>query len=333
MKTLIFVSRDWDIQRRVVDDIRQAVALSGGSDLNDDGQSDVEILASRDKETYEAAMAEAEVFFGYTISERQLKLARNLRWVHLAQAGFDNSAVEQLNERGIVLTNSRGVHSIAVAEHAMTLALSLSRQLARSFRAQQRREFIISELRLKLSNLHGKRAIILGFGSIGKELERRLFGFGVEIWAMVRQQRKDVAAARVFSPEDWREFLPEVDLIFNLLPATAETENWIDAEKLSACKRGALLINVGRGSTVETTALLAALESGKLGGAALDVFTEEPLPEDSPLWEAPNLLLTPHVASLTDDLYSRVTALFSENLLRYLSGRELLNQVKPGQGY
>ncbi|MCD4734040.1 hypothetical protein K8R78_07380, partial [bacterium] len=77
----------------------------------------------------------------------------------------------------------------------------------------------------------------------------------------------------------------------------------------------------------------AALSSGKLGGAALDVFTEEPLPEASPLWEAPNLLLTPHVASLTDDLYSRVTALFSENLLRYLSGRELLNQVRPGQGY
>lgn len=332
MKTLIFVSRDWDIQRRVADDIRQAVALSGAVDLDGNENTEAEVIPSRDRETYTAAMAEAEVFFGYTINEKQLALAKKLRWVHLAQAGFDNSAVERLNERGITLTNSRGVHSIAVAEHAMTLALSLTRKLAKSFCAQQRKEFIINELRLRLSNLHGKRAIILGFGSIGKELERRLFGFGVEIWAMVRQPRKGIAASRVFSPEEWREFLPEVDLIFNLLPATAETENWLDAEKLAACKRGALLINVGRGSTVETTALIAALSSGKLGGAALDVFTREPLPEESPLWEAPNLLLTPHVASLTDDLYSRVTALFSENLLRYLSGRELLNQVRPGQG-
>ncbi|MBD3399530.1 MAG: hypothetical protein GF399_04275 [Candidatus Coatesbacteria bacterium] len=332
-RILVFVSSDYEIQRRVVADIRRSIALTGGSDLDGDGVPDITVVPSRDRAHFYDELPQADVFFGWSIDEEKLRAAEHLMWVQLAGAGMEHIPLEAIANRGIILTNAHGLHSVAVAEHALALTLALTRRLELPLCRKRERVYSREGVALRQTELCGKRAGILGFGSIGVEIGRRLAGFGVEVWAMVKVPRLVREATRVFGPGDWEEFLGGVDIIYNCLPLLPATENWLDAEKLAAVNKGALLINVGRGGTVNEGELIAALEKGRLDGAALDVTRREPLPADSPLWEAPNLIITPHTASLTRQMYGKVTALFNDNLRRYLSGRELVNLVHIGRGY
>lgn len=332
-RILVFVSADYETQREVAADIRESLARTGGSDLDGDGLPDIEVVASRGREHFYEELPRADVFFGWSIDEAKLEAAGNLMWIQLAGAGMEHVPLGEIARRGIVLTNAHGVHSVAVAEQALALTLALARRLPLCLERQRERRYDRTGVGLEQLELCGSRAAILGFGSIGVEIGRRLAGFGVEVWAMVKVPRLVREATRVFGPGDWRELLAGVDVIFNCLPLTPETENWLDAEKLGAIKKGALLVNVGRGGTLDEQALAAALNSGRLGGAALDVTREEPLPGESPLWSAPGLILTPHTASLTRRMYAKITGLFNDNLRRYLSGRELVNLVKPERGY
>jgi phosphoglycerate dehydrogenase-like enzyme len=333
LRILVFVSRDWEIQREVASDIKQAVALTGGSDLDSDGEPDITVVPSRDRDDFDRELPEAEVFFGWSISGERLEAAENLRWIQLASAGVDHIPVKQIVERGILLTNARGVHSVAVAEHAVALLLALARKLPEVVDRQREGCWEPDAVARGQTLLAGKRAAILGFGSIGVEIGRRLAGFGVEIWALVKRPRLVREASRVFGPDDWKEMLGGADFVINCLPETPATRGWLDADRLAACRRGALLVSVGRGATVDEGAIVQSLTDGHLGGAAVDVLETEPLPQDSPLWGTPRLLVTPHVASLTEGMYANVTGLFTENLRRFLTGRELLNVVDPERGY
>ena len=333
MRILVFLSRDWETQREVASDIKQAVALTGGSDLDSDGEPDITVVPSRDREEYERELPQAEILFAWSLSPERLALAERLRWVQLASAGVERVPVGEIVGRGILLTNARGVHSVAVAEHALALLLALARRLPEVVRRQSERRWDPDAVAYRQALLAGKRAAILGFGSIGVEIGRRLAGFGVDVWAMVNRPRLVREASRVFGGDGWREMLGGADFIFNCLPETDATRGWLDAERLAACKRGALLVSVGRGATVDEAALTKALAEGRLGGAAVDVLETEPLPADSSLWTTPNLLITPHVAGLTEGMFAAVTGLFTENLRRFLTGRELMNVVDPGRGY
>jgi len=333
LRILVFLSRDWERQRDVASDIKQAVALTGGSDLDSDGESDITVVPSRDREEFDRELHQAEVLFAWSLTPERLKCAENLKWVQLASAGVERVPVGEIAGRGIVLTNARGVHSVAVAEHALALLLALARRLPEVVRRQSERRWEPDAVAHRQTLLAGKRAAILGFGSIGVEIGRRLAGFGVDVWAMVNRPRLVREASRVFGADDWREMLGGADFVFNCLPETDATRGWLNAERLAACRRGALLVSVGRGSTVDEAALTKALSEGRLGGAAVDVLDIEPLPADSPLWTTPNLLITPHVAGLTEGMFAAVTGLFTENLRRFLTGRELMNVVDPARGY
>jgi phosphoglycerate dehydrogenase-like enzyme len=185
-----------------------------------------------------------------------------------------------------------------------------------------------------LTELNGQILLIVGYGSIGRELGRRARAFDMRVWGVTRSGEGDrTHAERIVVASRLDEALPEADYVVIAAPETAETKHLIGAAQIARMKRGARLINVARGSLLDEAALARALESGALGGAALDVAETEPLPAESPLWKAPNLLITPHTSAVSDRLWGRETALLMQLLERWFDGREMFNQVDFARGY
>jgi phosphoglycerate dehydrogenase-like enzyme len=176
--------------------------------------------------------------------------------------------------------------------------------------------------------------LIVGFGSIGRELAKRARAFDIRVWGVTRSGRGDTThAERIVPVAQLEEALPHADYVVIAAPETTETRHIIGAPQIAKMKPGARLINVGRGSLLDESALIRALESGALGGAALDVASVEPLPPDSPLWKAPNLFVTPHTSAVSDRLWHRETALLMDLLERWFGGREMFNQIDFVRGY
>jgi phosphoglycerate dehydrogenase-like enzyme len=176
--------------------------------------------------------------------------------------------------------------------------------------------------------------LIIGFGSIGRELAKRASTFDMRVWGVTRSGRGDSThAEKLLSASQLEEALPHADYVVIAAPETAETRHLIGAAQIARMKPGARLINVGRGSLLDEVALIRALESGALGGAALDVTSVEPLPSESPLWKAPNLFITPHTSAVSDRLWQRETALLMDLLERWFDGREMFNQIDFARGY
>jgi len=248
------------------------------------------------------------------------KLPR-LKLIQLMSAGAEN--VVPFVPSGVTLCNARGVHDPAVAEWIVAVILAQVRQLPRFMAAQQAGtwEPVRSE------PLAGQTVLIVGYGSIGEAVERMLAPFEVTTERIARRSRPGV-----MSIDDLPQALPRADIVILLVPVTPATTGLVDARFLARLHDGALLVNAARGSIVDTSALLAELESGRLR-AALDVTDPEPLPVGHPLWSAPGLLLTPHVAGTTPLYYQRTAALFADNLERFVSGRPLANQFERARGY
>jgi phosphoglycerate dehydrogenase-like enzyme len=185
-----------------------------------------------------------------------------------------------------------------------------------------------------LTELNGQVLLIVGFGSIGREVAKRARAFDMRVWGVTRSGKGDLAhAEKILAVEDLHDALPEADFVLIAAPETAETRHLIGAEQIAKMKRGARLINVGRGSLLDEAALVQALKSGVLGGAALDVTRVEPLPAESSLWKTPNLMITPHTSGVSDRLWHRQTAILMELLERWFDGRELFNLVDFARGY
>jgi phosphoglycerate dehydrogenase-like enzyme len=224
-----------------------------------------------------------------------------------------------------------------MAEHTMGLLLALARNFPDSVRQQDRARWSQQELWDKpqhLTELNGQVLLIVGYGSIGHEVAKRAKAFDMRVWGVSRSGEGDrTHLEKLFSAARLPEALPEADYVLLCAPETSETEHLIGAAQLEKMKRGAKLINVGRGSLLDEAALIRALESGALGGAALDVAQTEPLPAESPLWKAPNLMITPHTSAVSDRLWHRETALLMELLERWFDGRELFNRVDFARGY
>ena len=186
----------------------------------------------------------------------------------------------------------------------------------------------------KLTELNGTNLLIVGYGSIGEEFAKRAKVFGMRVRGITRSGKGDTSfVEKILPANQLHEALSEADYVVIAAPETAETKHLIGPAEISRMKRGARLINVGRGSLLDEAALIAALESGHLAGAALDVTGIEPLPENSPLWKAPNLFITPHTSAVSDRLWQRETELLVELLELWFSGREMKNAVDLARGY
>jgi phosphoglycerate dehydrogenase-like enzyme len=282
-------------------------------------------------------LPDTDIFIGYSLRAEQLTHAKKLKWIHSTAAGVAQLMYPELRDSGIVVTNPSGVFSPPMAEHTMGLLLALARNFPDSTRHQDRSHWgqqDIWDKPQRLTELGGRVLLIIGFGSIGRELAKRASTFDMRVWGVTRSGRGDSThAEKLLSASQLEEALPHADYVVIAAPETTETRHLIGAAQIARMKPGARLVNVGRGSLLDEAALIRALESGALGGAALDVTSVEPLPAESPLWKAPNLFITPHTSAVSDRLWQRETALLMDLLERWFDGREMFNQIDFARGY
>ncbi len=251
-----------------------------------------------------------------------LRSAPQLRWLHTFSAGVDNPWFQSLRARGVRLTTSSGANAVPIAQTVLLYLLALSRDLARWQDAQRRRAWERHEVR----ELEGLTLGVIGLGPIGLEVARLGAALRMRAIGMRRTPRGDEPC------ETWPmarldELLAQVDALVLALPLSDDTVHLLDARRFALLKRGAWFVNVGRGALVDEAALVAALQSGHLGGAGLDVFEIEPLPEESPLWSMPNVIVTPHNSGDSPGNLGRAAAIFLDNLERYGRGDPLRNEV------
>jgi len=282
-------------------------------------------------------LPDADIFVGYSLRPEQLKEAKKLKWIHSTAAGVAQLMYSELRDSGIMVTNPSGIFSVPMAEHTMGLLLALARNFPDSVRGQDRARWAQQEIwdqPQHLTELNGKVLLIVGYGSIGREVAKRAKAFDMRVWGMTRSGMGEQAyVENIFAVSQLAEALPDADYVMICAPETAETKDLIGAAEIAKMKRGARLINVARGSLLDETALVQALERGALGGAALDVAQTEPLPAESPLWKAPNLFITPHTSGVSDRLWDRQTAILIDLLERWFAGQDLFNQVDFARGY
>jgi phosphoglycerate dehydrogenase-like enzyme len=254
-------------------------------------------------------------------------------------AGLDGIVTPAVLARGVAVTSASGVHGPNIAEHLLAMILMFTRGMPRLLRAQFERRW---ERDLKSRSdgpgeLTGKTLLIVGLGRIGEALAVRARPFGVRLVGVKHDpgSRHDagVGVDELVPLSALDEALESADHVCLTVPLTPATRHLMDARRLARMRPGALLYNVSRGAVIDEAALVEALRAGKVGGAGLDVFEEEPLPAGSPLWDLENVILTPHVAGVTPLYYQRTAALFVDNLERFLAGRPLANQFDRDRGY
>jgi len=298
----------------------------------------VEVVQRNRYEGIETELQSAEVMFTLSLRPQQFELAKQLRWVHAPTAAVHQFMFPELINSEVVLTNSTEVHGPVVAEHVIALVFALAKKIPQAASFQRKRvwgqEGMWNEGQ-HLKEIGGATLGLIGVGSIGHRVAQMASGLGMRVIAV----REHVEKGRpegvevVFSPAELGALLGQSDYVVVAAPQLPSTTRLIDAPRLAMMKPGAFLINVGRGPLVDEGALADALRSRRIAGAALDVFEHEPLPSDSPLWELDGLLITPHTAGLTEKLWDRHYALFSDNLRRYRSHERLRYVVDKHRGY
>jgi phosphoglycerate dehydrogenase-like enzyme len=278
-------------------------------------------------------LPEADIFCGHPkvpVPWDRVVAHGRLRWIQSSAAGLDHCLVPVVVGSDITVTSASGVLADQVSEHAVGLAIACTRRLPLFLSQQAAREFV----RRPTRDLTGATVGIVGLGGVGRRLAEVLAPFRVRIlatdWFPVR---KPPEVEFLGSPATLPDVLRQVDVLFLCAPLTDQTRGMIDADALALMKPGAILVNVARGPLVEASALTAALESGRLDSAAVDVTPEEPPAADSPLWRAPRLIITPHVAGQSGRRIDAMTDFFCDNLRRYLGGRALRNLVDKRLGF
>ena len=286
-----------------------------------------------------SAIHGAEIYFGLGLPHDLLLAGLaggRLRWIHTGTAGVASLLHPELVRSSIVLTNSAGIHAAPIAETVIGMMLHFARGLDHAVRAQQHGEWrpdVYERRDSGVRELSDATLGIVGYGGIGREIARRARAFGMRVAALRRTPAPDDISEMVTGDDALGRLLEMSDVIVLSVPATAETRGMIGRSELSRMRRNAVLINVARGSVVDEAALLDALRSGHLRGAALDVFETEPLPADSPFWQLPNVLITPHVSATSTRFWEREAGLILENVRRYRGGEDLINVVDPAAGY
>ena len=297
----------------------------------------VNVVHLPDYKRVDEEIGDAEIVIAWSIRPEQIAAAKKLRWIHSPAAAVHQLIFPELVNSDIILTNAREVHGPVVAEHVIALIFALAKKIPGSVRLQEKhvwgQQILWDELP-RVREVAGATLGLIGLGSIGGAVAKSAKALGMRVIAVREHPEKGSEGAdAVFGPAQIDEVFRQSDYVVLAAPVTTSTKAIANAERLALMKDDACLINVARGPLVDETALSAALRGKKIGGAALDVFPKEPLAADSPLWDVPNLLITPHTAALTDKLWERHYALFSENLQRHLAGQPLLAVVDKWKGY
>jgi len=293
--------------------------------------SDLDVRWFINKEEALEAVVDAEIGW-FDMNEQEvmaqtLLAAKNLKWLNSIYAGLDFLDMDVLIERGITVTNGAGINAITIAEYVVMGMLNIAKGYRDVVRAQEKREWLMDSPGKR--ELAGSKALLLGYGAIGKLIKPRLEAFDVDVTVVRRTPGKGVLA-----PDEWRARLGEFDWVILAVPATPETDNMIGAAELAAMKSDAVLVNIARGAVVDQPVLVAALENKSIGAAFLDVTTPEPLPSDNPLWGLDNAHITMHLSGRAQDqMFFRSAARFLDNLAKYRRGEPVAPIFDPSRGY
>lgn len=283
-------------------------------------------------EKLKSLLAQAEIIYGHQPPQNVIVRSPRLKWIQTMLAGVDHFLTDDIVKSRVIVTNMRGIHASQVSEMAFCMMLMFAKQALLCFLNKQGKKWERFIPMLLCSKAMG----IVGLGGIGRGLARMSKCFGMRVIATRRSATKSGRARYVdliIPMQNLRALLSESDFVVLLLPSTPETYKLIGEKELRTMKPTAYLINVGRGSTVDEEAMVRALEQGWIAGAGLDVYTVEPLPVDSKLWELPNVIISPHVSGRMMNYDEVVTELFCDNLKRYITGKRLRNVVNKKRGY
>ena len=303
----------------------------------------IELVVAESDSAAVSAAENADAVMGLLTPELWSR-ARNLRWVQLPSAGVERYlAIPGVREGSVVLSNAQRIYAEGGAEHVMAMVLALARRLPLAFALQHDRKWDDKPMTgpspysgkgSELVELRGRTLLVAGLGGIGTEVARLAKGIGMRVVATRSSGRSGPPFVDYVGLADELPTLArDADVIVNCLPLTAETDKVFNAAFFAGAKRGAFFVNIGRGKTVDTEALLQALRDGRLAGAGLDVTDPEPLPVDHPLWALPNVIITPHLGGDSDGHMGRMWLLFQENLRRFATGDRLLSVVNKERGY
>lgn len=310
-------------------DTRLLVEGTRGHQLVFSTQASASVLAAGQPDPL---LQEADVAFGQPDAAQCLRCGR-LRWVEVTTAGYTRYDTPEFREafqaRGATFSNVSQVFADPCAQHVLAMMLALGRRLLDSHRDQLTdRSWHYTERRYESRLLTGQTVLMLGYGAIGRRLAELLAPFGMTLLAVRRQVRSE-RGVRIIPEEQLSAALGQADHVVNILPDNAGTRNFVNARRLSCCKRGVRFYNVGRGSTVDEGALVEALHNGRIGEAYLDVFESEPLLPEHPLWSAPNCHITPHTAGGRHDQDTAIVQHFVTNLRAFSRGERLVDQILP----
>src|SRR5437588_577335 len=298
----------------------------------------LEVIHLDTYEGIEAHLRDAQVTISWSLRPEQFLAANKLCWIHSPAAAVHQLLFPELVNSDVVLTNAREVHGPVVAEHVMAQILALAKKLPQAIRLQPRHIWGQESMWTKKPpprEIAGATLTLVGLGSIGREVAKKASVLGMRVIGLREHpdQGPVEGVSAIFAPSQLDDALGQADYVVLAVPLTSRTRALMNAQRFSRMRPTACLINVSRGPLVDEAALTDTLCRGKLAGAALDVFCEEPLPQHSPLWDVENLLITPHTAAVTEKLWDRHYALIRENLRRYLATEPLLAVADKGLGY
>ncbi|AVR00857.1 hydroxyacid dehydrogenase [Oceanobacillus iheyensis] len=310
-----------DLDEKYIDEIKEVAP-------------DWEIVSGKDTDELQEDLKDAEVILHWKKAIEQTVLEQNndLKWVQTWSAGVNNLPLEQLSEHNVSITSANGVHAYPISETIFALMLGLTRKIHTYVRQQQQKQWEHADLKLEI---HEKTIGVLGVGAIGLETAKIAKAFGMKVLGVRHSGKSTDYVDEMYTPDQLSDVLPQCDVVVITLPLTDETTNLFGKEQFEQMKNSSILINIGRGPIVKENELVDALQSGVIAGAGLDVFATEPLPEDSPLWDMENVIVTPHTAGSTEHYTERVVRdIFIPNLKNYLEGEKpSKNLVDYNKGY
>ncbi|XQY92493.1 D-2-hydroxyacid dehydrogenase [Metabacillus sp. HB246100] len=265
-------------------------------------------------------LADVILTYGEDLEEEHIHAATNLKWIMVASAGMDRMPFDALEERNILVTNSKGVHAIPMAEYCLSMMLQVSRQTKKLIENEQNH---VWDRKVKMDELYGKTVYIIGAGAIGTATANLAKAFGMKVLGMNRDGRAVKGFDQMYKREEMLMPVEEVDFVISVLPSTEQTKGIIGKDFFQRMKKSAVFINIGRGNTVVEEELIASLEQGQLKHAVLDVFEEEPLNEQHAFWDMEQVTITPHLSGITDRYVPRVMEIFHKNLTCFIEKDEI----------
>lgn len=285
-------------------------------------------------ESQEELMAELPTATGLItipFTEKMLEAGENLEWVQCLRAGVDKYPIDKMNERGIILTNAKGIHRVHMAEYAVGMMIAKQRRFFEMHRNQLKRDWVRN---VPQDEINGKTVAILGLGAIGREVAKKASLMGMRVIGVKRSAEEVPYVDTLYSDKEMLRAFSEADFIINLLPYIPQTEKLIGAEHFGAMKKEATFMNIGRGKTVDEEALIQKLREEHITFIS-DVFFEEPLPEDSPLWGLENVIMTPHICGESVNYLEKCLEVIEVNLPLFLEDnyKEMVNQIDLNLGY